>query len=120
MSRKFYKDGEEVGDITERLNLTSSDQDWLSLRPSSATRYFKDNYFGELNEKNIPHGRGIYIFSSGRVYIGYFNNGDDAPGNFINISDNSEFEVSKRYLDEDGRLRLRGTTYDADGLRNKF
>ena len=36
VSRGFYKDGVRVGDITERLNLTNSDQDWLSLRPSGA------------------------------------------------------------------------------------
>ena len=58
LSTGFYMDGVRVGDITERLNLTNSDQDWLSLRPSGA-RYFKDNHFGEFNEKNIPHGRGI-------------------------------------------------------------
>ena len=36
VSRGFYKDGVRVGDITERLNLTNSDQDWLSLSPSGA------------------------------------------------------------------------------------
>ena len=104
----LYLDGVRVGDINKRLNLTHYNKDWLSLRPSGA-RYFIDNYFGELNEKNIPHGRGIYIFPSGRIRIQYFNNGRYVPGtNFIDIRHGGDVDVGECYL-KDGKMLDRGT-----------
>ena len=117
LSRKFYKDLEEVGDINERLNLTSGDQDWLSLRPSGA-RYFKDDNFGELNEENNLHGRGID--TDGGIYIQHWNNGDYAPGNYIHIySSDGDFRVGERYL-KDGRMHRRCTRNKTDGTIDKF
>ena len=62
VSSGLYQDGVRVGDINKRFNLTHDNQDWLSLRPSGA-QYFNCSYFGELNEKNMAHGRGLYIDS---------------------------------------------------------
>ena len=62
----YYINGERVGDINERLNFERGKQAWLSLRPKEG-RYFKEisereYYFGELNDDNLPHGRGIHIY----------------------------------------------------------
>ena len=116
----FYLDGVRVGDISERLNLTHDDQDWLSLRPSGV-KYTEEwgEYFGEFNENNEPHGRGIYIFSDGDIYIQYWNNGRSAPGNYLDIRNDGVVEVGEYYL-RDGELRSRGTTYMVDGTSYKF
>ncbi len=48
-----------------------------------------DNYYcsynlGELNEVNRLHGRGIALWHTGNIAIGYYENGD-WTGNFIEI-----------------------------------
>jgi len=54
--------------------------------------------FGEFNEHNKLHGKGISIDSSGSIEIGYWNNGADAPGNFITIWSGGVFSVGEYYL----------------------
>jgi hypothetical protein len=114
----LYQDGVRVGDITERLNLTHDNQDWLSLRPSDA-KYYYEGIFGEFNEKNKLHGRGIRIDSYGDIFIGYFNKGWRAPGNFILIYKDGDVDVCEHYL-KGGENRARGTRYMANGTIYKF
>ncbi len=41
--------------------------------------------FGEVNENNRLHGRGIDIVNIGIIHIGYYENGYDGTGNYIHI-----------------------------------
>ena len=70
--------------------------------------------FGEHNEHNKLHGKGVYINSSGNITIGYFDDGDDAPGNNIIIKNDGEFYLGETFF-KDGRIGLRGTIYCTDG-----
>ncbi len=77
--------------------------------------------FGEHNEANKVHGRGIRIFSDGTIRIGYYNNGERAPGtNYISIWGSGRLEVGECYLDEDGERCYRGTRYKTDGTSIEF
>ncbi len=63
--REFFKDGEKIADVVPRLNgKEHHPENWLSMRPETSN-WFVDSfyfaYFGELNENNEPHGRGIAI-----------------------------------------------------------
>ena len=52
-----------------------------------------------LGSANNLHGKGIYIDYSGYVGIGYFDNGDDAPGNYIIIQrDGNNLDVGELYM----------------------
>ncbi len=119
VSSGLYKDGERVGDINERLNLTHDNHDWLSLRPSGA-RYFKDDYFGEFSEKNNPHGRGIYIYFDGDIRFQYYHNGATASGNYIHIYKDGEFDVGEGYFKDGMKLHHRCTRYCTDGTSVKY
>ncbi len=44
----LYLNGVRLGDISERLNLTHNEQDWLSLRPTGK-KYMYGTYLGEFN-----------------------------------------------------------------------
>ena len=59
------------------------------------------------------HGRCSYINPDGGIFIGYYNNGWDAPGNFINIYDDGRVYVAEGYM-KDGKISHRGTTYYTD------
>ncbi len=67
-------------------------------------------YLGEMDQFNNPHGRGIKIFSIADIHIGYFNNDKLAPGKYINIYSDGEFEVGEMYL-KDGVLDSKSTFY---------
>lgn len=71
-------------------------------------------YFGELNEKNELHGRGIKIYFDG-IDIGYFDKGEYAPGNYIVIGPDGEFDVGKFYTDAGGLLKCNRTQYNTNG-----
>ncbi len=75
------------------------------MKPFSASNYHMtghSNSFGELNLLGKLHGRGIKISSGGAIYIGYWNNGEHAPGNVIEIWSGSDVYVGKVYL-KDGK-----------------
>ena len=76
--------------------------------------------FGEHNEANELHGKGIEINSfNGSIHIGYYNNGDDAPGNFIYIYYDGDVNVGEWYM-KDGKKCYRGTEYRTDGTTKEF
>ena len=114
----FFLDGVRVGDISERLNLTHDDQDWLLLRPSGKN-YNDGWYFGEFNENNERHGRGICIYPDGGISIGYWDDGYGGPGNNLTIMPSGNVEVGERCM-KDGYLRARGTCYKKNGDTEKF
>ena len=74
--------------------------------------------FGERNEANNLHGRGIYFHPFGTITIGYWNHGEYAPGNYITIWDGG-VDVGECYL-KDGEKRIRGTSYKKNGTTEKF
>ncbi len=78
----------------------------------------KGHCFGEFNEENKPHGRGIIIHYHGGLVIGYFENGDWNTGNYINIWSNGDFSVGECYL-KDGWRQFRGTKYHTNGTEEK-
>ena len=76
--------------------------------------------FGERSrENNSLQGRGIEIHSNGIITIGYFHNGDDAPGRYITINSWGEIEVGYRYM-RNGRLCKGGTDYKLNGAAKRF
>ncbi len=70
--------------------------------------------FGEVNEDNRLHGRGVEIFKGGRIDIGYYEDGWLSTGNYIGIASDGGFSVGEIYL-KDGKRRIRGTNYFKDG-----
>ncbi len=112
VERYFCKDDEKIVEVNSRLNRDNNAQNWLSMRPDTSN-YFKDfstgTYFGELNENNKPHGRGICIWNDGRIWIGYCENGL-GPGHYIHIDSDGGCYVGEHYI-KDGVKRSRGTYY---------
>ena len=75
--------------------------------------------FGEHNSSNNLHGRGICIWSSGVIFIGYYDDGEQAPGDYIIIESEGMFIVGTCYL-KDGGKRCKGTHYNTDGSTEEF
>ncbi len=74
--------------------------------------------FGELDENNDPHGR--YIFIQGEyIWIGYYENGRESTGYYIEIWGNGVFRVAE-YYDKDGKRCHKGTSYNEDGSELKY
>jgi hypothetical protein len=65
------------------------------------------------------HGRGIRIYDSGSIIIGYYENGKLSTGNYIQIYSSGNFGVSEWYK-KDGREWDRGTRYMTDGKEGKY
>jgi hypothetical protein len=75
LERNILKDGQKIETPIPRLNPDKDVKNWLSMQPNPLM--FTDFYdgFGELDENNRLHGRGICILSNGDILIGYFENG---------------------------------------------
>ncbi len=59
--------------------------------------------FGEFNQDNDLHGRGIQIWNDGEIWIGYYEKGGLSTGNYIYIRYDGVFWVGEKYL-KDGVL----------------
>ena len=116
----FFKDDENQAPIIERLNLSQNQENWFSLKIESNYLVMGAvRYFGERNEHNKPHGRGIGIYSTYFIRIGYFNNGGWAPGNYLTIWSDGQLDVGECYL-KDGKKWDKGTLYEVNGNEEKF
>jgi len=73
------------------------------------------SFIGERNSNNKLHGRGIWINEYGLVNVGYFNDGEIAPGNYIYFSSNGKFRVGQCYLGKKGEREWMYTEYFTDG-----
>ena len=71
-------------------------------------------WIGELNEDGNLHDRGMHIDNSGNIHIGYFDNLNDAPGNFILILSDGKIDVGACFLGDGGTER-RFNRYKIDG-----
>ncbi len=60
------------------------------------------------------------IFSSGNIYICYWNNGDYADGKYIYIYTDGDFEVGERLTDDGGEQQYKYTLYKKDGTTEQF
>ncbi len=77
---------EIIPTIEERAKISLND--FLGkqpLTPLQTITFSFGGYYGELNVDGKPHGRGIIIDNSDRIYIGYFDNSCMSAGNNINI-----------------------------------
>lgn len=73
-------------------------------------------YFGEWSSiTKRPHGRGIEINDSFDVYFGYFINGIQADGRYVNIFSIGEFRVGEITHDSKGTKRNKWTNYWTNG-----
>ena len=67
-----------------------------------------------------PHGRAIRFSKEGYIYIGYFQDGCYAPGNYILLHSDGGFVVAEGYIDADGQEHERGTHYFKDGTSKEI
>lgn len=89
-------------------SLSSRDTEWLKLKPSSLTNTTfwiieegGSKYFGEINDHRAPHGKGIRIFPTGAIHIGYFDNGSvHTAGHFMSMRSDGIFRVGLCIMDE--------------------
>ena len=88
------------------------------------TGYAQDygsTYIGEMNDEDRPHGRGLTIDSDGSIFIGFWNNGVYAAGNYITLGSGGSFRLGEFYfLDYYSGLKDRYTDYDTDGSSRIF
>ncbi len=70
VERDLTIDGQKIAATVPRLNKSNA-RNWLSMQPD-ALRYEKYSSFGEINEDNYLHGRGIYIYLDGSIRIGFW------------------------------------------------
>jgi len=83
------------------------------------TEKYGSKFIGELNSKNKLQGKGIAIYPSGFIEIGYFEKGYLAPGNYLWIYSDGKFHVGERYL-KDGKRWDKYTQYLTNGKQIKF
>ena len=83
------------------------------------TKRYNWGHFGEHNDNDKPHGRGILISPYGIIHIGYWNIGERAPGKHILIYSDGDLDVGERYL-KDGLLFERGTLYRTNGKTEEY
>ncbi len=119
VERDFFIDGNKIAKIIPRLNQIKDAQKWLSMQPNPL-RYI-DGYrygFGDVNEDNDLHGRGIQIWNGG-IHFGYYENGRDSTGHYIEINSVGWFNVGECYM-KDERRWWRGTKYKTDDTEEQY
>ena len=85
--------------LSPRLSILNSSKEWLSLRPLNHNKYESHGIqFGELNERNNLHGRGILITKLGTIRIGFYSDGKSAPGNYLSIWNNGDIYLGECYV----------------------
>ncbi len=92
------------------------------MRPDP-TKYSENTYdytyFGQFNESNRLHGKGILIWNRGDILIGYWKNGDLSTGNYIRIDSDGDFRVGEYYR-KDGKRWNRGAWYKTNGSEEQY
>ncbi len=122
VERDFFVDGKKIAKITPRLTIVYDAQNWLSMQPNPLRWNCADvnkQGFGEVNENNILHGRGIRIWNDGTIFIGYGEDGRLCTGNEITIYPDGWFDVGETYI-KDGKKWKRFTRYMTDGTEEKY
>ncbi len=121
VEKHFLKDDQVKAKIVPRLNGWHDAENWLSMRPGA--QYYRDDFvntlFGEFNNDNKLHGRGIEIWNDGFIVLGYHEIGRWSTGNYIRISKDGWFTVGKKYI-KDGLTWKRGTEYYKHGKEEKY
>lgn len=107
-----------------RLIQFSSVNDWFNFQnrqtagSQSLVKHTMDQkgtrFIGEHNENNKLHGRGIIVYESGSIWIGYWNNGTLSDGDYIAIGREGLFDVGVFYRNAAGKAQYKGTRYKPD------
>ena len=120
VERYFCKDDEKIAKVISRLNQDNNSESWLSMRPQAQFFNQKKDLtdFGEFEENRL-NGRVIEIYNSGRIAIGYFENGWPSTGNYIEVYSSGGFRVGEYYM-KDGRRWNRGTWYFTSGKEEEY
>ena len=86
------------------LNLDDADSSWLNMKVKTETFYsvneFGSECFGEHNQDRKLSGRGVRIDKFGVIFAGYYDNGNDAPGRFIEVRDDGSLFLGEWYYNE--------------------
>lgn len=73
-------------------------------------------YFGEWSkETKLPHGKGIQIRQDGSIRLANYSNGEMAEGRFVTIYKSGWISVGETKIDQEGKLRWKGSQYRTDG-----
>ena len=108
-SEDFLRFGGELPCFGKRFVKYSDD-------PSDNVWAFGQRYFGEWStDTKKPHGRGIYFYENGQIYIGFYNHGERAPGSYIYIYEDSRLRVGTWQKNSDGKKCYKGTEYKTNG-----
>ncbi len=97
-------------------------KDHLGKQPLTPLQTKTDSvrkYCGELNSDGKTHGRGIFIYKDGSIWIGYYENGVLSTGNYITIFSEGYFWVGEYYMKE-GKKWDRWTQYNTNGYEEKY
>ena len=90
------------------------------LTPLQSKTYSNGSkYYGELNENDKPHGRGIRILNDGYIHIGYFEKDMESTGNYITIYSDCRFEVGEFYFKDRVKWE-RGKCYFGAGTVRQY
>ena len=112
----------EIARVEQRAGIKVRDHLGFGSDTNAVIKYYLDedgdHYMGEMSGDN-RHGRGINISSYGNICIGYWQNDDRAPGNYIEIDSDGEFRVGECYM-QNGNIKVRGTEYKTDGTSKKY
>ena len=71
----------------------------------------KVRYFGEIDKYEKPRGRGVKLYSTGLIVIGYWDFGAYGAGPYLSITATGAFQAGERYKSSDDpsdELKTRG------------
>nr|WP_269783480.1 hypothetical protein [Marinibactrum halimedae] len=97
-----------------------------------------NSYQGECNAKSRPHGKGTYKWTSGSIYVGYFDNGARSGKGRMDYSSGSRYDgewkadkkngqgsywnaTGDRFVGEfkAGKMTANGTCFKVDGTSHQ-
>ena len=84
-------------------------------RKNRAGDKIKGDYEGDVNNKDLPHGKGIYTKTDGSTYIGHFKNGLRHGHGIFTWSKNAPEGAGKFVGEYKNNKRWKGTIYDKLG-----
>ena len=111
----MFQFGNQESKLIQRLNF--KDESWLSMQPGQRGVNVSERTFGEHNENKL-HGRGICFWAHGDIEIGYFEDGEKAVGNYMQIDSDVRFSLGECYMKE-GKKKYRVAIYRTDGSEEK-
>jgi hypothetical protein len=62
----------------------------------------------------------VNIDSEGSIWFGNFEKGNLATGNYVCMINDVKFRVGERYLNDEGKIKVRGTQYNIDDTSSLY